>query len=131
MITWNPSPPGREQFPTPVVQSLPSIIPEAVPCTKVWCPASMPMACSFFSTNFNAGTIDVFVPNGSTGFRSASKQEIQEITADFTDPYLPPGFAPFGIQNIDGDLFVTYAKQHADKHDDVPGPGKGFVDVFD
>jgi uncharacterized protein (TIGR03118 family) len=84
-----------------------------------------------FATNFNAGTIDVFAPNGSTGFRLASKQEIQEITADFTDPYLPPGFAPFGIQNIDGDLFVTYAKQNADKHDDVPGSGKGFVDVFD
>jgi len=81
-----------------------------------------------FATNFNAGTIDVFAPNGSTGFRSATKQE---ITGDFTDPYLPPGFAPFGIQNIDGDLFVTYAKQNADKHDDVPGPGKGFVDVFD
>lgn len=81
-----------------------------------------------FATNFNAGTIDVFAPNGSTGFRSATKQE---MTGDFTDPYLPPGFAPFGIQNIDGDLFVTYAKQNADKHDDVPGPGKGFVDVFD
>jgi len=26
---------------------------------------------------------------------------------------------------------VTYAKQDAAKHDDVPGPGNGFVDVFD
>ncbi len=26
---------------------------------------------------------------------------------------------------------VTYAKQDADKHDDVPGPGNGFVDVYD
>jgi len=42
-----------------------------------------------------------------------------------------PVFAPFGIQNIDGDLWVTYAKQDAAKHDDVGGAGAGFVDVFD
>jgi uncharacterized protein (TIGR03118 family) len=50
---------------------------------------------------------------------------------DFTDPDIPAGVAPFGIQNIDGDLFVTYAKQDAQKHDDVAGTGNGFVDVFD
>jgi uncharacterized protein (TIGR03118 family) len=49
----------------------------------------------------------------------------------FTDPDIPAGFAPFGIQNINGDLFVTYAKQDATKHDDVAGKGNGFVDVFD
>jgi uncharacterized protein (TIGR03118 family) len=74
-----------------------------------------------FATNFRAGTIDVFGPN------------YQPATTDggFADPRIPPGFAPFGIQNINGDLFVTYAKQNAQKHDDVAGPGNGFVDVFD
>ena len=48
----------------------------------------------------------------------------------FVDPTLPAGFAPFNIENIGGQLFVTYAKQDADKHDDVAGPGNGFVDVF-
>jgi uncharacterized protein (TIGR03118 family) len=82
-----------------------------------------------FATNFNAGTIDVFAPNGQTGFRLATDQE---ITGNFSDPDIPAGFAPFGIQNIDGDLFVTYAKQKLpDKHDDLAGPGNGFVDVFD
>jgi uncharacterized protein (TIGR03118 family) len=81
-----------------------------------------------FATNFNAGTIDVFAPNGSAGFRAATKQEIE---GDFSDPSIPGGFAPFGIQNINGDLFVTYAKQNTAKHDDVAGPGNGFVDVFD
>src|SRR5215472_11935529 len=78
-----------------------------------------------FATNFNAGTIDVFAPDGSAGFRSATKQEIE---GDFSDPSIPGGFAPFGIQNINGDLFVTYAKQNRAKHDDVAGPGNGFVD---
>ena len=81
-----------------------------------------------FATNFNAGTIDVFAPNGSAGFRPATNQEIE---GDFTDPKIPAGYAPFGIENIDGNLFVSYAQQNAEKHDDVAGPGHGFVDVFD
>jgi uncharacterized protein (TIGR03118 family) len=81
-----------------------------------------------FAANFRAGTIDVFASNGSSGFRPATSAEID---GDFTDPDIPAGFAPFGIQNINGDLFVTYAKQDAKKHDDVAGPGNGFVDVFD
>jgi uncharacterized protein (TIGR03118 family) len=81
-----------------------------------------------YAANFRAGTIDVFAGNGSAGFRPATPQEID---GDFTDPKIPAGYAPFGIQNIDGDLFVTYAKQNAEKHDDVAGPGNGFVDVFD
>jgi len=81
-----------------------------------------------FATNFRAGTIDVFAPNGSAGFRPATSSEIDGA---FTDPKIPAGFAPFGIQNINGDLFVTYALQDAAKHDDVAGRGNGFVDIFD
>jgi uncharacterized protein (TIGR03118 family) len=44
---------------------------------------------------------------------------------------LPAGFAPHGIHNIDGDLYVAYAKQDAPKHDDVAGAHLGLVDVFD
>src|SRR5215831_19417585 len=81
-----------------------------------------------FATNFHAGTIDVFAPNGSIGYRPATSTEVD---GDFTDPKIPAGFAPFGIQNINGDLFVTYAMQDAAKHDDVAGRGNGFVDIFD
>jgi uncharacterized protein (TIGR03118 family) len=80
-----------------------------------------------FATNFRAGTIDVFGPPTAPGglFTPATTD------GGFTDPNIPAGFAPFGIQNINGDLFVTYAKQNAAMHDDVAGPGNGFVDVFD
>jgi uncharacterized protein (TIGR03118 family) len=81
-----------------------------------------------FATNFRAGTIDVFAPNGSAGFKPATSNEIE---GPFTDPKIPAGFAPFGIQNINGDLFITYALQDAAKHDDVAGRGNGFVDIFD
>jgi glucose/arabinose dehydrogenase len=49
----------------------------------------------------------------------------------FKDPQIPTGFAPFGISDINGDLYVTYAKQDADKKDDVSGLGNGFIDIFD
>jgi len=79
-----------------------------------------------FATNFNKGSVDVFGPNGTDGM-------FTKVTLDgnFTDPEIPPGYAPFNIANVDGDLFVTYAKQDDQKHDDVAGPGHGFVDVFD
>jgi uncharacterized protein (TIGR03118 family) len=50
----------------------------------------------------------------------------------FTDPNIPSGFAPFNVANIGGGhLAVTYAKQDAAKHDDVKGPGNGYVDIYD
>ena len=49
----------------------------------------------------------------------------------FSDPNLPAGYAPFGIQNIAGTLYVTYALQDADAEDDVAGPGHGYVDAYD
>lgn len=80
-----------------------------------------------FATNFRSGRIDVFGPSGGANGRYMS------TTTDggFMDPHMPAGFAPFGIANIDGDLFVTYAQQDDQKHDDVAGNGLGFVDVFD
>ena len=49
----------------------------------------------------------------------------------FTDPKLPDGFAPFGIQAVGSHIVVTYAKQDADAEDELHGPGLGFVDVYD
>jgi uncharacterized protein (TIGR03118 family) len=82
-----------------------------------------------FATNFRAGTVEAYgpAPSGSTtGF-------YVPVTTDggFTDSGIPAGYAPFGIQNIDGNLIVTYAKQDPSKHDDTPGDGNGYVDAFD
>ncbi len=35
------------------------------------------------------------------------------------------------MQAIGTNIYVAFAKQDKDKHDDVPGPGIGFVTVFD
>ena len=49
----------------------------------------------------------------------------------FVDPHLPKGYAPFGIQNINGRIFVTYAKQDEAAEEEVTGEGLGVVSVFD
>jgi uncharacterized protein (TIGR03118 family) len=48
----------------------------------------------------------------------------------FQDPQLPVGYAPFNVQNIGGDLYVTYAVQDSEKHDELDGAGLGYVDVY-
>jgi uncharacterized protein (TIGR03118 family) len=48
----------------------------------------------------------------------------------FRDGRIPRGYAPFNVQNIGGNLYVAFAKQDSEKHDEVDGPGLGFVDVF-
>jgi uncharacterized protein (TIGR03118 family) len=76
-----------------------------------------PAGTFLYATNFRFGTVEVF----DSSFN---------LVKTFTDPNVPAGFAPFGIHNIGGQLFVTFARQKADKHDDLAGPGNGFVDVF-
>jgi uncharacterized protein (TIGR03118 family) len=49
---------------------------------------------------------------------------------NFVDESLPAGFAPFNIQNIGGQLYVAFAMQDSQKHDEIDGPGLGYVDVF-
>ena len=74
-----------------------------------------------YATDFHNGKVDVF----------DSSFHLVTLAGNFTDPNLPAGFAPFGIQNIGGTLYVTYALQDEDAEDDVAGPGNGFVDAYD
>lgn len=53
------------------------------------------------------------------------------VTGNFSDPDLPPGYAPFNIQQIGTQVFVIYALQDEAKHDPVAGAGNGIVDIFD
>lgn len=76
---------------------------------------------TLYAANFNSGNVDMFDKDFGP---------VLDPTA-FKDPNLPKGYAPFGIANIDGKIYVTYALQKADKHDDLSGAGHGFVDVYD
>jgi uncharacterized protein (TIGR03118 family) len=70
-----------------------------------------------YASNFRFGTVEVF----DTHFN---------LVDVLRDPGVAAGFAPFGLDNVAGRLFVSFAKQNALKHDDVAGDGHGFVDVF-
>jgi uncharacterized protein (TIGR03118 family) len=72
-----------------------------------------------YAANFHAGTIDVF-----------DKDFHMVTTKPFVDPNMPAGFAPFNIRSIGDNLYVTYAKQDANREDDVKGDGNGYVDIF-
>jgi uncharacterized protein (TIGR03118 family) len=75
-----------------------------------------------YAANFRAGTIDVF----DTGFHAVTTLGANA----FIDPNLPRGYAPFNVQVLNGKVYVTYALQDDAKHDDVSGPGHGFVDMY-
>ncbi len=65
-----------------------------------------------YVANFRGGTVDVF---------DGDFNQIPRVDDSFTDPKIPAGFAPFNVQNLGGRICVTFAKQDAQKHDDVAG----------
>ena len=76
------------------------------------------------AANFRSGKIDIF----DTNFKQVHFDEDA-----FDDDRIPHDFAPFNVQGVGPNIYVTYAKQDAAKHDppDPGRPGDGFVDVFD
>lgn len=75
-----------------------------------------------YVADFSGATIDVF----DTNFN-------QMLLPDnrFVDDQIPEGFAPFNVQNINGNIFVAFAKLSPERVDEVAGTGLGFVDEFD
>jgi uncharacterized protein (TIGR03118 family) len=73
-----------------------------------------------YVTDFHTGKVETYDENFH-----------QVNPGGFVDPNLPAGYAPFGIRNFNGQIFVTYAKQDHKKQDDVACDGCGFVNVFD
>src|SRR5260370_40962725 len=73
------------------------------------------------AANFRENLIDVF---------DNSLQRVNQ-PGSFSDSMIQAGFAPFNVANLNGKLYVTYAKQNGAKHDDVAGAGNGYVDVYD
>ena len=66
-----------------------------------------------YATDFHNGGVDVFDANFN----------LVSAPGAFTDPDLPRGFAPFGIQNVGGTIVVTFAKQDQAGEDEVQGQG--------
>ncbi len=74
-------------------------------------------ASYLYAADFRAGKIEVW------------NSYFAPVSMPFKDSHLPAGFAPFNIQAIGTSLYVTYAKVGPDGRDQ-PGPGNGYVDIF-
>ena len=73
------------------------------------------------AANFRQATVDMYSTNGTNA----------TLIGQFADSNAPAGYAPFGMQSINGLIFVTFAKQDDVKHDDIGGRGNGLIDIFD
>jgi uncharacterized protein (TIGR03118 family) len=82
-----------------------------------------PQCCSEFlaAANFHTGNIESFTATFDPLAPAGS----------FTDPNLPAGFAPFGMQVVGNQVFITYAVQDAGKQNPIFGAGNGIVSIFD
>lgn len=73
-----------------------------------------------YAADFRNGRIDVY-----------DEHFMYQKNYSFTDPEMPAGYAPFNIREIDGKLYVTYAKQSGPENmNDDPGSGHGYVNIF-
>jgi uncharacterized protein (TIGR03118 family) len=79
-------------------------------------------ATFLYATDLHNNKVDVFDTNFS---KPAAMQ------GKFIDPMIPAGFVPFGIAALNGNLYVTFAKQDSAMHDETTGAGLGYVDIFD
>jgi len=84
-----------------------------------------------YAADFHNNKVDVFDA-------TYTKQPSTPTSFTFTDPNLPAGYAPFGIQAVKNgpggatQIYVAYAKQAPpDNVDEQGGPGLGIVDLYD
>jgi uncharacterized protein (TIGR03118 family) len=69
--------------------------------------------------------------NGALALFDTNYGAIAPPAHKWVDPSIPSGYAPFNVVTIGGNVYVTYALQNAEKHDDVAGAGHGAISVFD
>lgn len=116
ILGWNPG------VPPPPPSTLANVaVPPSSAVYKGLAIAHTTSGDLLYATDFHHARVDVF----DSSFAPV------HVAGAFTDPNIPPGYAPFGIRNIGGTIYVTYALQDEDAHDDVPGMGHGFVDAYD
>jgi uncharacterized protein (TIGR03118 family) len=100
-----------------------------------WAPASNPTQAIVAVNNWSSGAIYTGLaitnyPTGSNFLFAAdnwnNKVDVYDgnfnLVTSFTDTTLPPGFAPFGIQDINGLVYVAFAS--------TSGGSGGYIDIY-
>ena len=84
--------------------------------------ASLPGGPRLYVSNFASGQVEVY---------DGKFHQLKTGPGDFTDSKLPIHYAPFGIQNVGGNIVVAFAQRTPGSLDENHGPGLGYIDVFD
>ena len=84
--------------------------------------AKTPLGSRLFVSNFKSGRVEVF---------DGSWHPVSIAADAFVDSMLPANYAPFGIQNVGGNIVVTFALREPGSTDEDHGPGLGYVTIFD
>ena len=84
--------------------------------------ASLPGGPRLYVSNFASGQVEIY---------DGKFHQLKTGPGDFTDSKLPRNYAPFGIQNVGGNIVVAFAQRSPGSLDENHGPGLGYVDVFD
>lgn len=96
----------------PMLDAIPSASgPKTIPTLSV---TNQPL---LFAADFGHGVVSAY----DTSFNKVMS---------FTDSSIAPDYSPFNVQNLNGLLYVTFARKEPGAHDETAGPGLGFVDVF-
>nr|WP_243848087.1 TIGR03118 family protein [Sphingomonas oligoaromativorans] len=77
------------------------------------------------ATDAAHGTVDAFVDNGDGTLKQST------LAGGFTDPNLPAGYKPFGVQTIGNQIYVSYAHFTGTNPLEDHGAGLGLVDIYD
>jgi uncharacterized protein (TIGR03118 family) len=75
-----------------------------------------------YVANFGQGRVDVF---------DSTFHRVRPTVPTFRDLRIPRGYAPFNVQNVGGNVVVTFAQKERGSKDEQHGAGKGFVAIFD
>jgi uncharacterized protein (TIGR03118 family) len=115
---WNPG-----VKPTEAVIAFPRSKPSSNPAVYKGCTLVTTAQGTFlYVANFGESRVEVF---------DSSFHPVRSTVRRFRNPQIPRGYAPFNVQNVGGNVVVTYAQKEDGSKDEQHGAGKGFVAVFD
>ena len=112
---WNPTIPGKATTAVIAKDRFGKAVYKG--CTL----ATTQFGTFLYVTNFKTGQIEVY---------DSTFQRVFGFGFGFHDEHMPKGYAPFNIQNVGGNLVVTFAKKESGSNDEAHGPGLGRVAIF-
>lgn len=95
---------------------------------RVYVSPLSPTAYLGIALGSSGGKNYLYIADFAAGKIVTLDKNFNTVSMPFADASLPAGYGPFNVANIDGKIYVLYAKKGVDEEE--PGPGFGYVSVF-